>query len=187
MTRLGDGQSQLHATIADAYTRSHKHLRKVAFRYAAHDAEDLVHDAFVRALEGGHTLRHPAAATSWLHRILTNAGIDLRRRDRLRREHALSDSVESRSSRLPDIIAVRDAFHCLPYEDRRICLLFDVLGHTHAEIADVLQIPIGTSKRRLFSARRRLRAQLSTGSQNPKGLGATLDRTSNVTHDDPIG
>jgi RNA polymerase sigma-70 factor (ECF subfamily) len=159
MTRVESEQSPLHAALADAYTRSHKRLRAVAFRFAEHDADDLVHDAFVRALEGGDSFRHHSSATTWLYRIVINAGIDRRRRGQRRSESALSGDVESKSPQLLDVLAVRDAFHRLPLEDQQVCMLFDILGHTHAEIAVALDIPVGTSKRRLFSARRRLRAR----------------------------
>jgi DNA-directed RNA polymerase specialized sigma24 family protein len=49
----------------------------------------------------------------------------------------------------------------LTSEQCEVFVLYDVLGHTHDEIARRLAIPLGTSKSRLFDARRRLRKALS--------------------------
>jgi len=53
------------------------------------------------------------------------------------------------------------ALLALPEAARAVVLLHDLEGLTHPEIAELLEIPVGTSKRRLFDARRELRRRLS--------------------------
>lgn len=120
----------------------------------------MVQDAFVRALQRESGFRHEASPTTWLHRILVNTCHDERRR-RQRRER-IADAVRTSTSRAPerprpvDTLGVRAALGTLSSDDRTICVLYDVLGYTHQEIATALRIPVGTSKSRLSIARRRL-------------------------------
>ena len=53
-------------------------------------------------------------------------------------------------------LALRTALRQLTPEQCRVFVMYDVLGHTHVEIARLLAIPLGTSKSRLSEARRRL-------------------------------
>lgn len=141
----------------------HRRLQAVASRHVGQDAEDVVHDAFVRALEGGDSFRGEAAPTTWLHRVIVNACVDLwRRRRRLRhREETFLGSPElSVRPRFYESVAVKVALRTLSSDEQRICILHDIVGYTHSEIAAVLQIPAGTSKSRLHGARRRLRLAL---------------------------
>jgi RNA polymerase sigma-70 factor (ECF subfamily) len=55
---------------------------------------------------------------------------------------------------------VLEAIDALPPDFREVLALSDIEGMTYAEIADTLQIPVGTVKSRLFRARRQLQAQL---------------------------
>jgi RNA polymerase sigma-70 factor, ECF subfamily len=57
-------------------------------------------------------------------------------------------------------MAIRTALRRLTRDQRKVFVLYDVLGHTHKEIARRLAIPAGTSKSRLSDARRRLRDAL---------------------------
>jgi RNA polymerase sigma-70 factor (ECF subfamily) len=144
------------------YERSQRQLRAVAARYVGDDAEDVVQEAFLNALRYGGAFRGDATALTWLHRIVVNAALDHCRR-RSRWDHArvqypsrpaitVMPSDESR--------ALRAALRQLSSEQRRVFILYDVLGHTHVEIARRLAIPLGTSKSRLSEARKRLRQAL---------------------------
>ena len=154
--------------LSTAYQRSYTRLRTTASRYVHwQDADDMVQDAFVRALQRESGFRHEASPTTWLHRILVNTCHDERRR-RQRRER-IADAVRASAPVAPDRIrpleslGVRAAFGTLSSDDRTICVLYDVLGYTHQEIAAALRIPVGTSKSRLSIARRRLGRTLDQG------------------------
>ena len=71
--------------LADTYVHSYGRLRSVAARFVRlEDADDLVQEAYLRALTNGSRFRGEAAPTTWIYRILVNACLDARRY-RLRR------------------------------------------------------------------------------------------------------
>ena len=153
----------MEASLMELYQRAGRYLRTVAARYVGDDAEDIVQDAFVSALCSAREFRGDAKPLTWVHRIVRNASIDHYRR-RIRREDQTlgrriapvigGPSVENAS-------AIRAALRELTRDQYRVFLLYDLIGYTHSEIAERLNIPAGTSKSRLFEARRRLQQQLS--------------------------
>jgi RNA polymerase sigma-70 factor (ECF subfamily) len=158
-----------HSTaLADAYVQSYGRLRSVASRFVQPDeADDMVQEAYVRALASSDAFRGESAPTTWLYRILVNACLDVRRyRQRrgvhLTLEEARPTSRGRRGHRLIDRHALRTALATLESGERDVCVMYDVMGYTHPEIARRLGIPVGTSKGRLCSARRRMRRLLGT-------------------------
>ena len=146
-------------TVAQLYERSQRRLRAVASRYVGDEAEDVVQDAFLKALRCGPAFRGDAAPLTWVSRIVVNASIDRCRRRR-RWEHAYPYVAQRRATAgaaLEDTFAIRTALRRLTREQRRVFVLYHVLGYTHVEIARRLAIPPGTSKSRLSDACRRLR------------------------------
>ncbi|QFR34085.1 sigma-70 family RNA polymerase sigma factor [Ancylobacter sp. TS-1] len=133
------------------------------------DAEDLVHDALVRAYErrGSFDAERGDAAgglRGWLLSVLHNVFIDRRRlrTAQIRREaqaRDLADTVvapaQEHSLRLAQ---VRDAFLDLPEEQRAALHLVAIEGLGYAEAASALGIPQGTLMSRLSRARAALRA-----------------------------
>jgi RNA polymerase sigma-70 factor, ECF subfamily len=153
----------MHEAVTCVYEQSRRQLRAVAARYVGDDAEDVVQDAFVSALRYGNTFRGDSAPLTWLYRIVTNTSIDHCRR-RSRREHAArGDACRPvlADAALDESLALRTALRRLTPEQGRVFVMYDVLGHTHVEIARLLAIPLGTSKSRLSEARRRLRKALA--------------------------
>ena len=149
-------------TVVHLYEQSRGQLRAVAARYVGEDAEDVVQDAFLRALRSGHGFRGDAAPLTWISRIVVNASLDRCRR-RTRWEHAhprLAHRSAMSSATGESALAIRTALRRLTRDQRKVFVLYDVLGHTHKEIARRLAIPAGTSKSRLSDARRRLRDAL---------------------------
>jgi RNA polymerase sigma-70 factor (ECF subfamily) len=156
------------SAIAETYAQSYGQLRSVAARFVSRDeADDLVQEAYLRALAHGGRFRGEAAETTWIYRILVNACLDARRyRQRRGSQVALEDGHTSlRGRRVHGPVerhALRAALATLDLSEREVCVLYDVMGYTHPEIARRLGIPVGTSKGRLCTARRRLRRLLST-------------------------
>ena len=148
--------------VTHLYEESRGRLRAVAARYVGDDAEDVVQDAFVSALRYGNSFRGDATPLTWLYRIVMNTSIDHCRR-RSRREHLLLSEVPQpilTEAAVEQAYALRTALRELTTEQCRVFVMYDVLGHTHVEIARLLAIPLGTSKSRLSEARRRLRQAL---------------------------
>ena len=153
----------MRETVAHVYEESRGRLRAVAARYVGDDAEDVVQDAFVSALRYGGSFRGDASPLTWLYRIVMNTSVDHCRR-RGRREHLLLGEAHRpvpADAAAEEMFALRTALRELTREQCRVLVMYDVLGHTHVEIARRLAIPLGTSKSRLSEARRRLRKALS--------------------------
>lgn len=128
------------------------------------DAEDLVHDTLVSALERREQFRSGKSLRPWLMSILHNGFVDRLRTQRaeavrnaeigLRVDPSTAASQES-ASRLAD---VRRAFMALPDEQRAALHLVTVEGLSYEEAAAALGIPVGTLVSRLSRGRARLRA-----------------------------
>jgi len=68
------------------------------------------------------------------------------------------DADTSRPACPSEILSVRDAFSQLPEEQRTLLWLREVEGQSYAELAAILEIPVGTVRSRLFAAREQLRS-----------------------------
>ena len=152
------------AAFRELYHRYTPVLYAVARRLAGDaDAEDAVHDAWVRAIEGLARFEWRSSLRTWL------TGIVLNRLRELSREspHLLPLDEESAPAQpvpaLPhdvDPIDLERAIEGLPIGYRQVLVLHDVEGFTHADIASLLGIEPGTSKSQLARARHRLRVVL---------------------------
>ena len=129
----------------------------------ADDAEDLVHDALVRAYERKSTFRRGANLRSWLLSIVHNAHVDRLRRDRsLSRRHdaavtEMEQSLPAGQEHAVRLALVRDAFFNLPEEQRAALHLVAIEDMPYAQAAETLGIPVGTLMSRISRARASLR------------------------------
>jgi RNA polymerase sigma-70 factor (ECF subfamily) len=143
----------------------------------AADAEDLVHDAVARAVEGYAELREHAAARSWLFTTLVRTHLNRGRARRRRRESLAVDLSDAafeealanwRPARSPlDDAAradVRDrviaALHVLDEAYRTVVWLVDAEEWRLRDVATMLDVPEGTVASRLYRGRQTLRAAL---------------------------
>jgi len=133
------------------------------------DGDDAAQDAFLSALR--HLGRYDPSRPfgPWLMRIVANAAADRRRRRKVRATDELSEASSGggpRPDAETDLRAFRAAFRralaLLPERQRLAVTLFDVEGYSHAQIAEILDIPQGTVRSDVFHARRRLRTALAT-------------------------
>jgi RNA polymerase sigma-70 factor (ECF subfamily) len=145
-------------------------------RYLSRDpvvAEELVQDAFARALDAQAHFVAGSNLKAWLFRILRNAFLDSKRRDR-RNPVALREAEEDEGDasdawlrgdlemdRLRGLVA-RDIEQALARlsDDARAVVLMDLEGFTETEIASVMDVAVGTVKSRLARARAVLREEL---------------------------
>ena len=129
-------------------------------------ADDLVQNTMVKALRNGKQLRNPAAVKAWLIRILANCWYDhLRSRREMTDIDELGGDYEPRiddGSERQDIVdRVRQMIAELPDNQRQVITLVDLAGFSYAEIAEILDIPIGTVMSRICRARKALKAALA--------------------------
>ena len=131
------------------------------------DAEDLVHDALVRAYERRGTFRSGGNLRAWLLSIVHNAFIDKmrsRRSEAARVEQAgyLTDaSTPAPQEHSVRLAQVREAFFGLPEEQRSALHLVAIEGLSYQEAADASGVPLGTLMSRIGRARAALRSMES--------------------------
>lgn len=127
-------------------------------------ADDAVQEALVRAWRSLPALRDPERFDAWLRRLLVNACIDLARSTRHQRSEAelpasLVDGSDHTST-VADRDAVERAFARLSRPHRAAFVLRHYLGHSVAEVADALGVPLGTAKSRLHYAEQAMAAAM---------------------------
>lgn len=127
------------------------------------DAADAVQNALLSAYRNAASYRGDAAVTTWLHRIVVNACLDLVRRRQVRAAeplpaddaHAMvapGDAMAARETALD----VQAALLTLPVEQRAALVLVDVQGYSVEDAAAVLGCAVGTVKSRCSRGRARL-------------------------------
>jgi RNA polymerase sigma-70 factor (ECF subfamily) len=149
--------------------RRHKdRLWAVALRITCDpdDAADALQEAMISAFRRAADFRGEAAVTTWLHRIVVNASLDLRRRRAARSADSSAelDEVALPGPRqLPDGAAAADArldvdaaLRMLPPSQRAALVLVDMLGYSVADAAAILDVSEGTVKSRCARGRTRL-------------------------------
>ena len=132
------------------------------------DARDTAQEAFLSAWRGLPSFRGEAGFSTWLYRLASNAAIDQLRRNRRQREEASLDAGEmdtpdqspgpqeaAEGSELQR--AVADGLASLSEDHRRILLLREYQALSYDEIAQTLDMDLGTVKSRISRARRALR------------------------------
>jgi RNA polymerase sigma-70 factor (ECF subfamily) len=139
------------------------------------EAEDLVQETYVRAIQAMERLRADSNMKSWLFTILRNIWFNkLRKRKNgpqlieIEGEHGFANDIAEPSKNSHDLYVrkmeteqVRAAIKELPVDFREIILLREYEDLSYQEIATVLDCPVGTVMSRLGRARAKLRALLS--------------------------
>jgi RNA polymerase sigma-70 factor (ECF subfamily) len=174
-------QSGDREAFGQLYQHFHGQLLAFCRRRTSHDAEaqELCQDVFLQAMRKVRSLRDPAAFGGWLRTIATRLGVNRYAR---RRPIATSSSevldIEGREhvSPLENILAteshqqVRAGLKQLKDLDRRTLEAFYVQGQTLTEMSETFDAPVGTIKRRLFDARKRLAAVVEVASALGAGI-----------------
>jgi RNA polymerase sigma-70 factor (ECF subfamily) len=145
------------------------------------DAEDLVQETFLKAYRAYHTFEEGTNLKAWLYRILTNTYINKYRKESRRPSEVDLGAVEdlylyrnigseesaeaarSTEERVLDGLVesdIKKAVEDLPENFRLPVLLADLAGFSYKEIADILDIPIGTVMSRLHRGRKAMEKSL---------------------------
>lgn len=136
-------------------------------------ADEVLTDVWLAIARGLHRLSDPACFPRWAFRIVERRSADwIRRRTLARRREAAACSVADELAPAPqiapeprdEVLRLRSAISRLPVEQRDLLHLFYDLDRSIAEIAEILAIPPGTVKSRLFSVREILKQQLESQS-----------------------
>ncbi|SMO34264.1 sigma-70 family RNA polymerase sigma factor [Fodinibius sediminis] len=141
------------------------------------DAEDLVQDTIVKAYRFFSSYEKGTNAKAWLFRILKNSYINNYRKkskkpnqvdydevstfyETIRAERTDTSDLEDKMFRELIDDDISNALDELPEDFRTVVLLCDVEGFTYEEIANMLDVPIGTIRSRLHRGRNLLKSQL---------------------------
>jgi RNA polymerase sigma-70 factor (ECF subfamily) len=129
------------------------------------DADEVTQDIFVRTWQKLGQFRGESAFSTWLHRLAVNVVIERRRsfavqRERMADDPAALDLITVAPPRADLTVDFEAAIEQLPAGAREIFVLHDVEGYKHREIAAMLDITAGTSKRQLHRARMLMRKHL---------------------------
>ena len=163
--RSGDGGA------FDALVR--RYLRRayaIAYRLLGHreDAEDLVQEAFMTALDRIETFDVERPFGPWFFRILTNHGLNARKSRALRQTEMIPETIDDECAS-PEVDAeraeireqLRVALDGLPERQRFIVQMVDVEGVQAAEVAEMMDLSPGTVRWYLHQARATLRSELA--------------------------
>lgn len=131
----------------------------------SHEADEVTQDIFVRTWQKLGQFRGDSAFATWLHRLAVNVVIERRRsyaiqRGRMSDDPGALDFVTVAPVRGDLNLDFEQAIERLPPGAREIFVLHDVEGYKHREIAAMLDIASGTSKRQLHRARMLMRRHL---------------------------
>ena len=159
-------------------------MYRMAYRWTSsqHDAEDLVQDVLIRLASQVAEMEAIEALKPWLLRVLYHRYVDLYRRQKqspvINISATLSaDSGDDADSPATDLLTgyadprddfaqlelrqrLEQALQTLDVDQRDVVLLHDMEGHSAQEVAEILEIALGTVKSRLHRAREKLKLNL---------------------------
>lgn len=169
------GQEHLFETLM---RESYRQAFSLAMRLTGNgaEAEDLVQETYLRAYRFFHRYDRSLQFTSWLYRIMTNVHIDtMRRKSRVKTtsldtvgapgnktweiaDESLSPDTGILDSQLAE--PLQQALRAMTPEFRTAVLLADVEGMAYEEIAEMMNVSIGTVRSRIHRGRKQLKERL---------------------------
>ena len=173
--RSTSGDKDAYHIIVEKYQRR---LFASAFEVLRNreDAEDVVQEALARSFFSLKNFRGSSSISTWLHRIVINLAIDLKRRVRRRggepieydEKVGIDENISKNLISDPEVLLeqkeqrkiLMEVFDKLSEEHRQIFLLRESEGLSYEEIGRVLGVSTGTVMSRLFYARKKLQSEL---------------------------
>ena len=140
-------------------------------------ANDLVQETFMKAFTSLASYRSEYRFSTWLYKIAANSSIDFLRKKRIKAlslDRTINDESGSREMDVPDYsyhperdlerkeqrFSIEEAISSLPDKYREVIIYRHQDDKSYEEIADLLDIPLGTVKARIFRARELLKKKL---------------------------
>lgn len=146
-------------------------VQRVVYRMCGdqHLAEDAAQETFIQAWMKLDSYRHKSSLRNWLYRIAVNSAIDTLRREKRILPDAVDELPLTDNEPGPETafihaeraVAVQNAIAALPDASRAVLILREYEGLSYREIAETLDIPLGTVMSRLSYARKLLKDELA--------------------------
>ena len=161
---LKSGKPDCQRRVYDLYADK---MMAVCMRYCrdSDDAADVLQEGFIRVFNKIDTFKEEGSLEGWIRRVITNVAI--RNYQRTARMHVVSGLEEAErefsTSYVDSGLAVEELMLMiskLPDGYRLVFNLFAIEGYSHEEIAEQLEITVGTSKSQLSRARQSLQRML---------------------------
>ncbi len=172
VTRALEGDQRAYLDLVEKYQKGlNLHIRRTIGNVEG--LEDLVQEAFIKAFKALHTYSVNYAFSTWLYKIASNHAIDYKRKRRLVTT-SLDKPMPSRDGEVrqevPDITyrpdrriedrqrvnIIQDAIDSLPPKYNRVIVMRHQEEKSYIEIAEELDLPLGTVKAHIFRARKLL-------------------------------
>ncbi|GGM24157.1 DNA-directed RNA polymerase sigma-70 factor [Paraliobacillus quinghaiensis] len=144
-------------------------IYRMAFVYVKnkHDALDVVQEVAYRSFKTIHTLREPAYCKTWLMKITINCAIDLIKRNKkivpIKADYEAFMGVVDAD--IPLALTLEDLIDDLKEDEKSVVLLRFYHDLSFKEIAETLDIPLGTAKSILYRSLRKLRSAYVKGDE----------------------
>lgn len=169
------------AAFNELVKKYEKQVYNFAYRLTGNydDANDIAQEAFLRVYNAIGSFRGDASFTTWLFRITTNVFLDDRKRARAHPHSSLDEYLDLEESSVarqiedpspsPEALTeekeraqiLQKAIGSLPEYQRAMVTLYHTQQKSYEEIAEIMDLPIGTVKSRLNRARLALKEKLS--------------------------
>jgi len=141
--------------------RHHSRLIAVAARIAGQDADDAFQDGCLKAHRQAGRFRGDSAVTTWLHRIVVNAAIDIVRRRPLVAEPVDEARTDPEIAQADTRLDLQEQWRRISPDQQAALLLIDLMDYPVVDAAQILDVPEGTIKSRAARARAALAAKLA--------------------------
>jgi len=173
--QAGD-RSSFDALVSRHESRAYQYAYRLTSNQE--DACDIVSEAFVRVFTALKNFKGNSAFSTWLYRILTNCYLDQRKKEKAKQTLSLETGMHTESGEVERQVedesggpsealeqqareaAVQTAIVQLPEYQRAMLIMYHVENLTYEEMAEALDLPLGTVKSRLNRARLSLRELL---------------------------
>lgn len=162
-------------------------LKKFAMKLTrnTYDADDLLQSTVLRALEKKHLFQTDTDLFKWTSKIMYNLFVSgYRRKVRFETQYDPEsyierESVEAQQDKKMEFLQVGEAMSTISCDHREILLMICVKGMSYNEVAEKLDIPVGTVRSRLSRARESLQTALDRGWGSARNFGGDRPESEN--------
>ncbi|MBE8167367.1 MAG: RNA polymerase sigma factor [Shewanella sp.] len=160
IARACDGDKQAFKSL---YELHHKRVYALAYRLAGgHDlAHDITQECFIKLWNKLPSYRGDSQFSTWLHRLCVNQALTMIKNQKSFWSRLFSTDTPPEQSFVDDYHELDQMILKLPERARIVFVLFAIEGYRHEEIAELLNMAVGTSKAQYHRARQLLKEMLS--------------------------